>query len=315
MTAFDENAEIYSNLGQIRELNIRQNLLQNWSELWQQLHAHFPHVEILNVSNSRMNFDQAPSADYPHISQLVLIDTDGDCDSFEKICKYFPNLSTLHLDLNRVSFISGAFVSRVQHLSSLSLSDNPTLKSWDPFINRLGTLTKLEELILNNCAIGEIQFPADAGTDFFPALKYLYMSDNNIASFSSINELSRLRTLISFSVLRNPIYPSNPLESETAKQLIIARLPSLTHFNRVLITRDERRGAEIDYLQRHAHEYFEQKLDFTNEHRQYQKLIEKHGEPMKPSGAEVRMNSSRLACICAFRRRRKACASVRICSR
>ena len=283
---FDDNADIYNNLHQITELNIRQNLLNNWSQLWLILEKHFPHLEILNVSNSRMNFDRPPSHKYTHINQLVLIDTDNDCDTFENICKYFPNLINIHLDLNRLSFISENFVNQIQNLTNLSLSDNPTLKSWDPFINRLGILKHLEELILNNCAIDEIKFP-NQDFELFPTLKYLYMSDNNISSFLSINELSRLSSLISFSILRNPIYPLNPIESETAKQMIVARLPNLTHLNRVFISRDERRGAEVDYLQRYAQEYFEQKLDFINEHRQYQKLIEKHGEPLKSSTTEV----------------------------
>ncbi|CAF4901220.1 unnamed protein product [Rotaria sp. Silwood1] len=59
-----------------------------------------------------------------------------------------------------------------------------------------------------------------------------------------------------------------PNQAETAKQIIISHLSNLTHLNRVFINRDERRGAEIDY--------FDQKLDFINEHRQYKKLIEKY---------------------------------------
>ena len=70
--------------------------------------------------------------------------------------------------------------------------------------------------------------------------------------------------------------------------MIIARLPNLIYLNRVLISRDERRGAEIDYLQRYAQDYFDQKLDFINEHRQYQKLIEKHGEPLSLNLSEIR---------------------------
>jgi len=115
------------------------------------------------------------------------------------------------------------------------------------------------------------------------------MSDNNISSYLSINELSCLPSLISFSILRNPIYPFNQIESETAKQMIIARLPNLIYLNRVLISRDERRGAEIDYLQRYAQDYFDQKLDFINEHRQYQKLIQIYGEPLKQNTNEVRI--------------------------
>ena len=77
------------------------------------------------------------------------------------------------------------------------------------------------------------------------------------------------------------------MENETTNQLIIAHLPNLTHLNRVLIQRAERRGAEIDYLQRYAEDYFQGKLDFINEHRQYRRLIEKHGEPFKPTADQV----------------------------
>jgi hypothetical protein len=97
------------------------------------------------------------------------------------------------LDLNRLSFLSEKFVNQIEYLTSLSLSDNPTLKSWDPFINRLGKLKYLEELILNNCSIDQI-------------------------------------------------------ESETAKQMIIAHLPNLIYLNRVAISQDDRHGAEIDYI-------------------------------------------------------------------
>jgi hypothetical protein len=281
---FDDNEEIYNNLQQIIELNIRQNLLKTWSELWIRLEKSFPNLEILNVSNSRMNYDQNSSKKFLRIKQLVLIDTDNDCEVFEKIFQSFPNLINIYLDLNRLTFLSENFVNQIQNLTNLSLSDNPTLKFWDPFINRLGKLQYLEELILNNCGIDQIKL---SNENLFPSLKYLYMSDNHISSYTSINELTHLVSLISFSILRNPIYS---IENETAKQMIIARLPNLIYLNRVLITRDERRGAEIDYLQRYAQDYFDQKLDFLNEHREYQKLIDKYGEPLKTNTEEVRFD-------------------------
>ncbi|CAM4924475.1 unnamed protein product [Rotaria socialis] len=60
------------------------------------------------------------------------------------------------------------------------------------------------------------------------------MSDTKISSFDLINKLSRLSSLISLSILRNPIYLTNQIENETAKRMIIARLPNLTHLNRSL---------------------------------------------------------------------------------
>ena len=85
----------------------------------------------------------------------------------------------------------------------------------------------------------------------------------------------------------------NQIDSETAKQMIIAHVPNLIYLNRVLIQRDERRGSEIDYLQRYAQDYFDQKLDFINEHKQYQKLVEKYGEPSRTNINEVRISRFR----------------------
>ncbi len=182
VNGFDANDDIYNNLRQIKELNIRQNLLSNWSELWIILEKYFPHLETLNVSNSRIDFDKSPLNEYIHLEQLVVIDTDNDCDTFENICKYFPNLINIHLDLNRLSFISEKFVDQVKNLTNLSLSDNPTLKSWNPFINRLGILRNLEELILNNCGIDEIKFPNQG-----LALNFQCFVFRNILFLRSIN--------------------------------------------------------------------------------------------------------------------------------
>lgn len=123
----------------------------------------------------------------------------------------------------------------------------------------------------------------------FVRLKHLYLSDNQIKSFESIDQLSTLKSLTSLSLLRNPIYSSNEIDTGTAQQLIVARLPKLTHLNRVFIERDERRGAEIDYLQRHADDYFKKELDFAGEHRQYLKLVEKYGEPCRRREEQVRL--------------------------
>ncbi|CAF5093750.1 unnamed protein product, partial [Rotaria sp. Silwood1] len=156
---FDDNDDIYNNLSQIKELNIRQNLIKNWSQLWLILEKYFPDLEMLNVSNSRMNIDKYPSKEFLNIKQIVLIDTDNDCPIFENIIKYFPNLINIHLDLNHITLISENFVNQIKNLTNLSLSDNPTLKYWNPFINRLGLLKYLQELILNNCGIYQIKLP------------------------------------------------------------------------------------------------------------------------------------------------------------
>ncbi|CAF1479506.1 unnamed protein product, partial [Rotaria sordida] len=126
---FDDNDYIYNNLCQIKELNIRQNLIKNWSQLWIILEKYFPKLEILNVN------------------------------------------------LNHLTFISENFVNKIKNVTNLSLSDNQRLIEWDPFINRLGLLPFLQELIINNCGIEQIKLPDQ---DFNGWCK---SSRKNVASF------------------------------------------------------------------------------------------------------------------------------------
>ena len=279
----EEKKEFYSKLRQIKELNLRQNLFKSASELWRIIDEYFHQLEILNLSNSRLLFDRIPSGEYRQMKELVLIDLQLDLPQFANVFRSFPNLENLHLDKNCLTTVSEEFVQQIRHLTRLSLSDNPQLKEWHPSINRLGHLEHLEELFLNNCGIKEIRLDAP-----FPRLKSLYLSDNSIADFQSIEELSKLKYLESLSLLRNPLYPSNENQSETTKQLIIARLPNLLSFNRVAIPRDERRGAEIDYLSFYSKEYFLNAPDFHFQHPQYKRLIDKHGEPNQPTIKQVR---------------------------
>lgn len=304
-----DEKEFYQNLHQVKELNIRRNLLERTSQFWNILDEYFPNLEILNLSNSRMIFDENPSKEYLQMKELVLIDLDSDLEQLENVCQAFPNLESLHLDKNLFTSISTHFVDQIEHLTHLSLSDNPRLKHWNPFINRLGKLQYLEELFLNNCGIQSIEILhlgqintidrerneksflfqfLDETKENFPRLKSLYLSENEISEYRSIEELSKLKCLQSLSLLRNPLYSSNDNQSETSKQLIIARLPSLIYFNRVFIQRDERRGAEIDYLQFYAKDYFQNLPDFHQQHRQYQRLIDKYGEPHRPNQDQVR---------------------------
>ncbi|CAF4009032.1 unnamed protein product, partial [Rotaria sordida] len=168
--------------------------------------------------------------------------------------KYFPKLEILNVNLNLLTFILENFINKIKNVTNLSLSDNQRLIEWDPFINRLGLLPFLQELIINNCGIEQIKLPdQDFNVDsneLFQSLKYVYISDNKISSYS---------LLISLSILRNPIYGLNQFENEIAKQMIIARLLNLTYLNRVIINQDERRGAEINYLEGYAQDNFDKK--------------------------------------------------------
>lgn len=288
---FDEenSTNLYENLSQLKELNLRQNLFKFSSNLWKIIEKYFLHLEIFDLSSSRIIFDENPSKQFVEMKELVFIDLNFDLNQFENIFRSFPNLENLHLDKNRLTTISMEFVEQIRNLRRLSLSDNPQLKHWNPSINSLGQLEHLEELVLNNCGIKTIEIVSQSNRKEFPRLKSLFLSENLIDDFQSIEELAKIDRLESLSLLRNPLYGSSgEAEGETTKQLIIARLPNLIFFNRVFIQRDERRGAEIDYLTFYSKDYFLNCQDFHSKHRQYKRLVDKYGEPSRPSLDQVR---------------------------
>lgn len=79
----------------------------------------------------------------------------------------------------------------------------------------------------------------------------------------------------------NPVVDNE--KPETARQLIIARISKLKLLNNTEIARDERNGAEWDYLKLFANEWLqvnidgmeERKNEFITNHPRYPTLIER----------------------------------------
>ena len=98
-----------------------------------------------------------------------------------------------------------------------------------------------------------------------------------------------------------------PEDNSTSRQEVIARMASITSLNRTLIPGTDaevlqtgvrlvtRRGAEIDYLNRLAADWFD--LDsaeigkWHQLHPRWNTLLKKHGEPVRIAKIDTRLNS------------------------
>ena len=108
----------------------------------------------------------------------------------------------------------------------------------------------------------------------------------------------------SLSVRDVPVVPE---DDSTARQEVIARMASLTALNRTLIPPTDsdvhqtgvrlvtRRGAEIDFLNRRANDWYEldqaQMQKWHEENPRWNELLEKHGEPIRQKEIDTRLNS------------------------
>lgn len=85
----------------VKELDLAQNKLQNWNEVFAIL-SHMPRVEFVNLSLNRLcgPVQRPPEYGMTRIRSLVLNNTRLDWDSVETIINLMPVLEELHLSLN-----------------------------------------------------------------------------------------------------------------------------------------------------------------------------------------------------------------------
>lgn len=85
----------------VKELDLAQNKLQNWKEVFTIL-AHMPRVEFVNLSLNRLlgPVEPPPECDMSRLRSLVLNNTRLDWNSVENLIKRLPSLEELHLSLN-----------------------------------------------------------------------------------------------------------------------------------------------------------------------------------------------------------------------
>lgn len=92
----------------VKELDLAQNKLQNWAEVFKIL-THLPKVEFVNLSLNRlMGPIEQPPLNYStmnKIRSLVLNNTHLNWESVESLIRMLPVLEELHLSLNDYSSV------------------------------------------------------------------------------------------------------------------------------------------------------------------------------------------------------------------
>ncbi|XP_055380320.1 tubulin-specific chaperone cofactor E-like protein [Condylostylus longicornis] len=86
----------------VRELDLAQNKLANWNEVFRIL-EHMPRIEFVNLSKNLLNgpvIAPPQTTCLKQLKSLVLNNTRLDWESVESLLKYVPALQELHLSLN-----------------------------------------------------------------------------------------------------------------------------------------------------------------------------------------------------------------------
>merc|ERR1719470_785192 len=182
------------------------------------------------------------------------------------LASYMPSLSVLQIHNNSISSLS---------------SFPPTLFS------------SLTELRLNGNKLSDIS-PAVGS---FRQLRTLQISGNCITSWDMVGMLDRLQ-LVEMRMRSNPVN-SSCRDEETVRQLVIARISSITALNGTQITHTERKWAEFDYLKTYGQLWLglvkiedtvtreQATREFLEKHNRYDRIVDMYGQPEVGDGVKV----------------------------
>ncbi|XP_033735723.1 tubulin-specific chaperone E-like [Pecten maximus] len=284
------SSELRTHGHSVEELDMAQNLLPSWCKV-AAITECLPGLRSLNVSENKLvlpsNTAELQSA-FPCLKVLYLNRIPYSWQKILECSLMFPLLQQLHICFNGITNLSDP-QGRLQNLTLINLESN-NVQSWSQVLH-LSRLPKLESLIVSDNNIDAIALPdVNYGetSQHFQALKYLCVNYNKISEWSSINELNKLKSLKELKMIQNPLL--NTAIPETVRQLIVAKVASLEHCNRTRVTKEERRGSEIDYLKRFGQLWIKSggsqdenknnpSTEFTNEHPRYQELVRVYGPP------------------------------------
>ncbi|KAH8331746.1 hypothetical protein KR074_010648 [Drosophila pseudoananassae] len=292
----------------VRELDLAQNKLRDWSEVFSIL-EHMPRIEFLNLSKNQLASPISALATAPTINlkSLVLNGTYLDWACVDALLQNLPVLQELHLSLNNYRQVlidaheaEALAEQRLQgmepdteteeekeqrrltkahpELKTLHFTGNP-VEHWQE-ICRLGRLfPNLEALVLADCPIRSLQAEEaeneaeSASHRYFPSLKLLNLSSAQLNSWSAIDQLAKFGQLRNLRVKHWPLWESLECTEHERRQLLIARLPNVEMLNGGgKIGTDERVDAERAFVR-----YY---MDKPEEERpaRYEELLRIHGK-------------------------------------
>ncbi|PNF32444.1 Tubulin-specific chaperone E [Cryptotermes secundus] len=287
-----EQGELMQLCPNIKELDLSRNLIHSWQSL-SRIADQLRHLRVLNISENQMQIPPQPiiyQGSFQVLEHIIMGRMEYSWSQILDCALMWLSVETLQVPFNNITTLETPPDEILQHVKSLDLEGN-SVNDWRE-INKLGTLPCLEYLNISHVGVSEVYFPvfqAEQKTRLFSTLKHLYLSRNNIHSWESINELDKLLHLEDLGFHENPVLQEE--NEETARQLVIARIGNIKTLNRVVITNDERKGAEIDYLKKYgviwgtAAKPLDIKnpkstlVTFLQTHPRYPLLVDKYGAP------------------------------------
>jgi tubulin-specific chaperone E len=281
-------------------------------------------LKYFTVSQDRYQY--ITKSAFQNIRKLVAVRMNYSWEQFCSILIWFQRLDHLVLAFNKIQLIPSAVTILPMTLRVLDLAGNlfSTPESTQRTLDALSLLPNLEILYMNECHLTDFTLPLSEGrneeeqinkkipladvqkplpANVFPRLKTMSVCQNRINSWDTVNQLNRIPHLEELAFMDNPVLTLCN-NYDTARQFLVAKMGRIHSLNRSEISKDERRGAELDYLRAFGREWLqagapgspqhepsdisngnlppevlEKRLAFTQKHPRYEELVKLHGAP------------------------------------
>ncbi|KAG0697020.1 hypothetical protein DFH29DRAFT_176037 [Suillus ampliporus] len=275
----NDPGEILSTCPNIRGLDLSATLLSSW-DVVAMITSELPHLERLALNRNRLKPppSQLPASAYLRLSEIQLNGTWTSWEEFTSIAVFMPQLRIAELGYNGLTSLSHAKISSMLSRIEILNFDSNKLEDWRHISEALKLCTSLQRLILSSNGIGTIP-PRDSHSSPLRGLKVLSLSSNKLHNLHDIDQLyewcPQLETL---SLAKNPLTEANDL-SGSARQQVIAKIPSLRILDATAISAKARSDSELFYLSFVAKTVPGRDEDKMKEHPQWRTLCMKHGRP------------------------------------
>ncbi|VDO03568.1 unnamed protein product [Rodentolepis nana] len=295
-------AHICRQLPLLKKLNVGSNYLRLPRSTEDELSDIFEPKRrlILDIDSDVEKAEALCSSAFKSLTRLVTVQMPSEKDGFKfgwdeitRILSWMPSLQELCIAYNELgdlpdplSDLGSRLTPLLFKLTEVDLTATG-LTNFSCVLAAFGDSKNLKNLILSGNKFSKLNLPVEKIV--FPNLEALTLRDNLINDWETVNELDRLPSLTNLILSQNPIIESLLPHSsyrEIARQEMIARLPKLKCLNRQDIERNERRGAELDFLKCYGKAWIESgklgeetRLEFERKYPTFKALCDKHGAP------------------------------------
>lgn len=215
----------------VQELELDDNLLVSWDEV-AEITKQLPRLRRLNMSGNRMKLPSdlgAFAKALPKVSHLILGRMNLKWPDVLCLTRDLPSLKELQAYDNDITEISDLPEGVFQNLENLDINSND-FKDWK-YVCKFSHLPNLKALNLNAIGLTKIEVPDLVNSQvYFPALKWIQLSFNEIDNWQSVANLVHLKVR-EVRIRNNPILETEHGEIILMQIYKIQKLYNLNHFH------------------------------------------------------------------------------------